>query len=127
MAFDGPECFSEVTKTNICEYARSAQAQIASALPMKLNKNVTLTTAVVDGPKLIIIAGFQMTRAAAEALAAQNGITMAVWNDRMIDYTQNSVCADKLLSAFVRLGGRMQYNYKTLDGFSIFQPEVAKC
>jgi hypothetical protein len=126
-AFDGPECFSKFTKTNICEFARTAQAEVANGLPMKLNNNVTLVTAVVAGTKLIINASFQMTKAGAEALAAERGITMASWNEKMVEYTRNSVCSDKLLSAFVRLGGQLQYIYKTLDGFPIFQPEVGSC
>jgi hypothetical protein len=46
---------------------------------MKLNNNVTLVTAVVAGTKVIINTNFQMTRAGAEALAAECGITMVSW------------------------------------------------
>ena len=87
----------------------------------------TLVTAVVAGTKSIINASFQMTKAGAEALAAERGITVVSWNEKMVEYTRNSVCSDDVLSAFVRIGGQLQYVYKTLDGFPIFQPEVAGC
>lgn len=126
-AADGPECFSKYTKMNICEYARGAHAEMVNVLPMKLSNNVTIVTAVVVGPRLVMGASFQMTKAAAEALATERGITMTAWADKIAEATTNSVCGDKQLSAFVRLGGQVQYVYKTLDGFPIFQPAVTSC
>lgn len=121
VAQDGPECFSRHTKTNVCEHARNAQAQIVSSLPMKVSNNLTLVSAMALGPKLLINASFGMTKASAEKLAIERGSTMAAWTENVIGYTRNSVCGDKILAAFVRLGGRMQYIYKTLDGFEDFQ------
>src|ERR1700741_3543433 len=55
-AEDGPECFSKFTKFNVCEKAREAQVGLAATLPMKMNANITMSTAIVSGPRLVITA-----------------------------------------------------------------------
>ena len=94
---DGPECFSKFTKFNVCEKAREAQAGLAATLPMKLNANITMSTAVAD-------------------------LTL-----KMDVATKNSVCSLGLMAAFVRLGGQVQYLYRTLDGSIVLSPVVAAC
>lgn len=127
LAEDGPECFSKYTRTNVCEFARRAQADLAASLPMRISSNVTLATALVAGPRVIITAMFDMTKASAEDLAAQNHITMTQWASKLDVTTKNTVCSHPKLGAFVRLGGQIQYQYKALDGFILFDPTITAC
>jgi len=125
-AEDGPECFSPYTKTNVCEYARTAQAATAPTLPMKLNANLTIATVAAVGPRLIYTAVLNLTAAEAEAMANGRGISMQDWAAKMGDNTRNSVCSMDALAAFVRLGGEVQYLYKTADGRVLFSPLVQR-
>lgn len=126
-AADGPECFSKYTKMNICQYAREAQQKMAENLPMKINQNLTMSTVIAVGPRMVMTANFQMTEAQAQEFARSRGFSMEKWSERIDDATRNTVCASEQLKAFVGLGGQIQYVYRTLDGQQIFAPKVSSC
>ncbi|MGY4355521.1 hypothetical protein ACVWZR_004567 [Bradyrhizobium sp. i1.3.1] len=125
-AEDGPECFSRYTKTNVCDYARSAQASVAPTLPMKLSADTTLASVAVAGPRIVFVAALSYSAEQAEAVAKSRGMSMQSWSTQVDDYTQNSVCSMEVLAAFVRLGGEVQYFYKGSDGRVLFSPLVGR-
>ncbi|MBR0870052.1 hypothetical protein JQ633_06765 [Bradyrhizobium tropiciagri] len=126
-AEDGPECFSKRTKFNVCEKAREAQAGLAATLPLKMNANITMSTAIVVGPRLILTAIWNIDKAEFDARLRANNTTVADLTAKMDVATQNSVCSMELMAAFVRLGGQVQYLYRTLDGATVLSPLVAAC
>jgi hypothetical protein len=126
-AHDGPECFSKFTKFNACEKAREAQAGLAATLPMKLNTNITMSTAIVQGPRVIITAIWNIDKAEFDARIHANSTTAVDLTLKMDAATKNSVCSAEALAAFVRLGGQVQYAYRTLDGFIVLSPLVTVC
>ncbi|MET4233364.1 hypothetical protein ABIA85_006657 [Bradyrhizobium sp. LA6.10] len=125
-AEDGPECFSQYTKTNVCGYARTAQAAVAPTLPMKASANLTIVSVAAAGPRLVYVAAMSSSAAEAEAMARARGISMQDWAAQVDDYTRNSVCSMEALAAFVRLGGEVQYFYKGSDGRVLFSPLVGR-
>jgi hypothetical protein len=124
---DGPECFSKFTKFNVCEKAREAQAGLAATLPMKLNANITMSTAIVQGPRVYITAIWNIDKAEFDARIQANNTTLADLTLKMDTATKNSVCSLDVMAAFVRLGGQVQYAYRTLDGFIVLSPVVTAC
>ena len=126
-AEDGPECFSKFTKFNVCEKAREAQVGLAATLPMKMNANITMSTAIVSGPRLVITAIWNIDKAEFDARLQANNMTVADLALKMDVATKNSVCSMDVMAAFVRLGGQVQYAYRTLDGFIVLSPLVAAC
>src|SRR4030088_3486372 len=76
-AQDGSECFSRFTKLNVCEKAREAQAGLAATLPMKLNANITMSTAIVQGPRVYITAIWNIDKAEFDARIKANSTTLA--------------------------------------------------
>jgi hypothetical protein len=126
-AQDGPECFSKLTKFNVCEKAREAHAGLVATLPMKLNTNITMSTAIVQGPRIIITAVWNIDKAEFDARINANSTTVADLTLKMDAATKNSVCSAGVLAAFVRLGGQVQYAYRTLDGFIVLSPLVTAC
>jgi hypothetical protein len=126
-AADGPECFSEVTKFNVCEKARDTQARLAATLPMKMNANITMSTAIVQGPRLIVTVIWNIDQAVFDTRLQANNTTVADLTLKMDVATKNSVCSLDVMAAFVRLGGQVQYTYRTLDGFIVLSPLVAAC
>jgi hypothetical protein len=126
-AGDGPECFSKFTKFNVCEKAREAQAGLAATLPTKMNANITMSTAIAQGPRVIITANWNIDKAEFDARLQANNTTVADLTSKMDVATKNSVCSLDVMAAFVRLGGQVQYAYRTLDGFIVLSPLVAAC
>jgi hypothetical protein len=126
-AQDGPECFSKFTNFNVCEHAREAQAGLAVTLPMKMNTNITMSAAVVQGPRIIVTAIWNIDKAEFDARINANSTTLADLTLKMDAATKNSVCSTDALAAFVRLGGQVQYAYRTLDGVMVLSPLVTAC
>jgi hypothetical protein len=126
-AQDGPECFSKFTNFNVCEKAREAQAGLAATLPMKMNANITMSTAIVQGPRIIITAIWNIEKVDFDARLQANSMTLADLTSKMDAATKNSVCSMDVMAAFVRLGGQVQYAYRTLDGFIVLSPLVSGC
>ena len=127
VAQDGAECFSKYTKFNICEKAREFQRTLALSLPMTMNANITLTMAAAEGPRVVIIAIWHISKADMDASLRVGNMSLTDLEARMNEGTQNSVCSQDAMAAFIRLGGQMQYIYKTEDQFVVLSPTVTAC
>jgi hypothetical protein len=118
-AQDGKECFSEITKYNVCEKARDIQRIVAPSLPMKMNANITLSLVAADGPRVVIIAMWRISKPDLDASLRAGGMSLTDLDARMSEATKNAVCAQAFMAAFLRLGGQVQYLYKTEDGYIV--------
>lgn len=126
-AQDGKECFSEFTKYNVCEKARDIQRTVATSLPMKLNANITVSMVVAAGPRVVMYAVWHMSKSDLDASLRAGGMSLADLAARMSQATRNSVCTQSFMAAFIRLGGQVQYLYKTEDGHIVLEPVVTTC
>jgi len=126
-AQDGAECFSKFTKFNVCEKARELQRGLAPSLPVKMNANVTLSMVYVVGPRIVITAIWHVSKADMDALISAGNMSLADLQARMSQGTRNSVCSQDAMAAFIRLGGQVQYIYKTTDQFVALSPTVTAC
>src|SRR5262245_57724712 len=126
-AQDREECFSKLTRYNVCEKAREMQRTVAPSLPMKMNANITMSTIAVDGPRVIITAIWHTKKSDVDSSLRAGGISLAELDTRMSQATRNSVCGEATMAAFIRLGGQVQYAYKTEDGHILLKPVVTAC
>jgi hypothetical protein len=94
---------------------------------MKMNANITMSAAIVQGPRVIIAAIWNIDKAEFDARLQANNMTVADLTLKMDVATKNSVCSLDVMAAFVRLGGQVQNVYRTLDGFIVLSPLVAAC
>lgn len=124
---DEPNCFSKYTKTNVCEAATKMQAVLAPMLPMKLSSDLTLTTVMAIGPKVIVTGMINKTKSEAEAFAESGNTSMQKWRFLVEEGSRHQICSAEPTAAFIRLGGIIEYNYNSLDGFRMFSPEVYYC
>jgi hypothetical protein len=127
FAQDGPDCFSKFTHFNICEKAREYQHALAATLPMNLSANITLSTVAVIGPRVSITAIWHTSKADMDTSLGAGNMSHSDFEKRMDQLTRNSVCSQNAMAAFVRLGGQMQYIYKTEDQFVVLSPTVTNC
>lgn len=100
---------------------------IAKQLPMKLNKEMTAATIVAAGPRLAMVTIWHFKRNDLDSMIVANYQTRIEAEVAMQQMTRNAVCSDRVMGAFVRLGGQIQYIYKTDDQFVVFAPLVNKC
>jgi hypothetical protein len=54
-------------------------------------------------------------------------MSLADLDQRMSQSTHNSVCSEAAMAPFIRLGGQVQYLYKTEDGYIVPAPVVTDC
>jgi hypothetical protein len=127
FAQDGKECFSEVTKYNVCEKARDIQRTVAPSLPMQMSANITLSMVSVAGPRVIIMAIWRINKPDLDNSLRAVGMSLTDLGARMSQFTRNSVCSQDFMAAFIRLGGEVQYLYKTDDGYVVLSPVVMAC
>jgi hypothetical protein len=126
-ANDAVNCKPNLTGFDICEQARSIQQAMAPNLPMQLNANITLQQALAVGVRLSMVAIWNMDDAALSSFLATSGYTKEAFSERMQALTQNSVCSQPVTAAFVRLGGEVDYVYKTTDLAFVAAPLVKSC
>lgn len=126
-AQDGKECFPNRIKYNVCEKAREIQHQAAPSFPMKMSANITITMVAAVGPRMIFYATWHRTKSDMDASLRAGGASMADLEARMSQFTQNSVCSQNVVAAFIRLGGQVQYIYKTEDQYVALSPTVTAC
>lgn len=127
MANDGLECFSKYTRTNVCAYARDAQAKFASILPMQISQNVTVVSAAALGPMLMITARWELTKVDLDQRLLANRMSRAQLEANMLSLAQNNACGSPQMAAFVRLGGKVRWSYNTSDHFPIASPTIDAC
>lgn len=126
-AADGPECFSKAIRLNVCEKAREYQAEVAGSLPMRINRNIVMASVIAAGPRLIITAFWDISKEEYGHMLVDSGAQTGELAIKMEIFTRNGVCTQPWMAAFVRLGGEIQYVYKTRDGFTPLAPLIADC
>lgn len=127
LAEDPAECFPNLIKHNMSEEARQIQKSVAPALPTDISAYVTLSSVTAIGPRLVFGTIWKLNHADLMQNLQAKQSTLSGLRTEMDQHTQAYVCSDKLLSAFVKLGGRVQYTYKTQDGFAVASPSVSVC
>lgn len=126
-AEDIASCLSKFTNFNICKDAQNIQQHVAPLLPIKMNSEMTFLSIIAIGPKLGINISWVLSKSELVERLKLNNLTDQELEVKMQVQSQNYVCNNENLAAFVRLGGEIQYHYLTTDNFPIASPVVSKC
>jgi hypothetical protein len=126
-AQDGPDCFPEYTTINVCEKALEYQRKLASSLPMKWNGDGIPSTSTVIGRRIVVTAIWHWRKADVNAWFRGGNMSLADLQASLSQMIRKSVCSNAELLAFLRLGGQMQYVYKTRDEFVVTATTIASC
>ncbi|WP_286296476.1 hypothetical protein [Aminobacter sp. SS-2016] len=121
------ECFSPATRYNVCEAAAKFQQELAKSLPMQVSNNVTIQSALVIGPRLSINAIWTLSNAELTGMLQAGGVTKAQIIEKLGAQTKSLVCGQPATGAFVRLGGEVQWNYRTSDAVPVASALVDDC
>lgn len=120
-------CVSKYTKTDVCAFARKMQVGMAPSLPMVVSSNITISTILAVGPRIVFNAVWSQTKAEVDAKILAAGLTRSRFTEMIAERSNNWICGAETTAAFVRLGGEVQYTYKTLDGFPVASPLITDC
>jgi TPR repeat protein len=126
-AQEAAECFSKYTKYDICSKAKEMHGQIVPILPMRLNANMTLNQAFVAGPAISLVAIWHIDNVDLRATLTANGMSDADLKLKMDQQSKSMVCGQQFMGAFIRLGGKMHYIYRTQDGVPVHSTTVDSC
>jgi hypothetical protein len=121
------ECLSEFIKHDVCADALNLQTEAAPYLPQRINNEMIIVSVLAVGPLLSMNVQWLMTKPELNARLKINKISLLKLRRQMQEFTTTAVCSDKIQSAFVRLGGRVQFIYSTTDAFQIAAPTVSDC
>ena len=124
---DSPDCMSKARVVNVCDLAKNIEAQLSSHLPIKMNQDMQMTSVVAIEKRILILANWFMTKDEFQNRLTQNQTTIDELRQKMDAATKESVCSSSVSRAFVDLGGELQYNYQTSDGYNFASPVVSMC
>lgn len=119
-------CFNLINM-DMCAEAKKLQAALAPSLPQTISANITMFGAVADGTTVSMLARWNFSREQIIEGARSARITLDDLTKKMNDSEHNSVCSNKALAAFVRLGGKIAYIYNTKDGSTFATLTVSDC
>lgn len=118
------DCAPNPVGVDVCAFALESQKMFAPSLPMQMSSTMTLSSVAAIGPVLQYVVTWEVTH---EQLTRNSGETKEQLNARMTDYAARMSCGQETVAAFVRLGGRIHYIYKTMDGYPITTVVLDEC
>jgi hypothetical protein len=121
------ECKAKYGPIDLCARARSISDRIAPALPMRVSSELTITTIVAAGNRVIMTATWELTEAQYREQLTSRHITPEQFEAHMQRLTQRLACRAEAAAAFVTLGGQIQYSYVSSDGHLIVAPVIDNC
>ena len=121
------ECQSRYTHYDVCAKASEVQRELAPLLPMQMISTMTLSTVIAVGPLLAFSVVWKIEHRELMLSLTNIGKTMDDLTVTMEAQTSTLVCGQDVLAAFVGLGGKIEYNYRTLDAVPITSITIQDC
>jgi len=121
------ECFVAGSDFNVCDFAKRFQAEIAPELPMAVSGDMTMDSVIALGPEITFGVRWPSSWEQLQARMELNGKTLEDISMQLQVNADNAVCSAKTLRAFVTLGGKVAYAYRSSDGHMIFTATVETC
>jgi hypothetical protein len=121
------ECKAKYGPIDLCARARTISDRLAPALPMRVSSEITITTIVAAGNRVIMTATWELTEAQYREQLTIHHIMPEQFEAHMQRLTQRLACGQEAAAAFVNLGGQIQYSYISSDGHPIVAPVIDNC
>lgn len=121
------ECIPNMIGFDVCEFAQETQKLLAPSLPMQLSGEMSFQQIMAAGPLLSAVVVWNYDKSDLDRLLESNGISNAAFVERMEEMTSRMACGLEQFEAFVGLGGRVQYIYRTLDAYPVHSITVESC
>jgi hypothetical protein len=110
------ECTPNLTKQDMCIYAKKIAGELQKELPIKNSENLYITEVKTENTRVIITGEMKNTRNALEKAYNNNYANIEKAKGILRSNAKQAVCLDKYLTSFIDLGGVIQYEYAFSDG-----------
>jgi hypothetical protein len=94
---------------------------------MRVSSEMTITTIMAAGNRIIMTATWELTEAQYREQLTARHITPEQFEAHMQRLTRRLACGQEAAAAFVNLGGQIQYSYVSSDGHPIVAPVIDNC
>lgn len=122
-----PECFVAGSNFDVCDFAKRFQEETAPELPMAVSGDMTMDSVIALGPEVTFGVRWPSGWEQLQARMVLNDKTLEDVSKQLQVNAENAVCSAKTLRAFVTLGGKVAYAYRTSDGHMIYTARVENC
>jgi len=117
-------CFSDLTRFDLCQHAKETASEADAYFPIQINGDMSLRSLRNEGPSLALTAVWELSQSEIEARLSLNGMSSEEMRDMLKTVGAQNACGTEILSAFLRLGGALNYRYldsgyRTLHDFSV--------
>lgn len=113
---------------DICKKAREFADEIATILPMQVNKNMSFHKVVAMQNMISISVIYSYDKVALETSLKQAGTSHEDVKKAMGGFAYESICiSTPETKAFINLGGAFQYIYKFVDGETYTVVTIDSC
>lgn len=124
---DNNKCTPNTTNQDMCIFAKKLADEVQKELPIKNSDDLYLTEVKTDKTRVIITAKMKYSSNELKNTLKIKGNNIDAAKASLRTNAENSVCSNKQLSAFINLGGIMQYEYVFNDGKLLDIVAVTSC
>lgn len=110
------KCAPNLTKQDMCLYAKKISDKLQKELPIKNSENLSLTEVKTENTRVIITGKIKSTSYDIERTYNNNFVNIDKAKEILRGNTKKITCIDKYLTSFINLGGVIQYEYVLSDG-----------
>ncbi|HCN3290395.1 hypothetical protein ACYAZR_09800 [Klebsiella pneumoniae] len=109
-------CFKNLIREDMCAYASKIASESGKVLPIKLSDNMSIVSINAIFNKLIFVAYLNYNHDYLSSTYNGDISLEKKLKGVMRNYSKSSVCTNRQTSAFVGLGGEIEYRYVFSDG-----------
>ena len=120
------ECVNRYTELNICNEARRLSEGIARELPMRLSQRMIWDSTSSYGNTLQGHIMYTYDREHLESIAETSGMSISQMEEAVHQFARG-MCAEEMIKAFVRVGGKIKFVYRFSDGEKFTEVVVNEC
>jgi hypothetical protein len=121
------KCTPNLTKQDMCLYAKKIADELQKELPVKNSENLSLTEVKTENTRVIITGKMNSSSYDLEQVYKSNFANIDKAKGILRSNAKQAVCLDKYLSSFINLGGSIQYEYILSDGKLFDMVAVTSC
>lgn len=121
------KCTPNLTKQDMCIFAKKLADELQKELPIKNTDNLSLTEVKTENTRVIITGSMKVTSYDFERSFNSNYTNIDKVKDILRSSAKESVCLNKQLTSFINLGGVIQYEYVFSDGKLLDVTAVTSC
>lgn len=121
------QCRSNIENEDMCVHAKQIAKQIKKGRPIESDDLVNIIDVKSEGKRIIVTTEMNTTRDSLENTYKRKGVSLVDGTTMLRANATEVACGSKLLTAFVNLGGVMQYEFVFSDGSLFDIVAVTSC